>query len=365
MATGGALGDPVGSRSHQQPHQRAISSRIQTLHKPTNKGNEDGDAKRRKYAGDHDGDERGNMTGSSAPTPVVSVSPVTLPAPGRGNELRLRVSAPVTGAELPIIVFSHGNGSSMNAYGPLADFWAAHGFVVIQPTHLDSRTLGLAPDDPRRPLFWRYRVEDTKRSLDHLDLIEAAVPGLAGRLDRSRIAAAGHSWGGQTTGVLLGARVLGPADEPGEDLSDSRIKAGVLLAPPGRGGADLSPATAERFPFLNQSFAEMTTPALVVVGDQDNSPMTVRGADWRADPYTLSPGGKFLLTLFGAELSLGGIPGYEAAETTDENPERVAVLQRLTWAYLRSALDPTDFSWAAASTALAESAHPLGRVEGR
>ncbi|MFF2834275.1 alpha/beta hydrolase family protein, partial [Cellulosimicrobium cellulans] len=134
----------------------------------------------------------------SAPTPVISVKPVVLPAPGRGEDLQVRVSAPAIGSELPIIVFSHGYGWSLDGYGPLADFWAAHGFVVIQPTHLDSRTLNLPPDDPRTPRIWRFRVEDMKRILDQLDLIEASVSGLSGRLDRSRIAAAGHSGGGQT-----------------------------------------------------------------------------------------------------------------------------------------------------------------------
>lgn len=85
----------------------------------------------------------------TAPAPVVSVKPVALEAPGRGEDLRVRVSAPTTGSELPVVVFSHGFGSSLNGYGPLADFWAAHGFVVIQPTHLDSRTVGLPQDDPR------------------------------------------------------------------------------------------------------------------------------------------------------------------------------------------------------------------------
>src|SRR5579875_1083046 len=90
----------------------------------------------------------------SAPAPVLSVSPVVLPAPGRAVDLQVRVSAPVTGSELPIILLSHGHGpsnnlSSLNGYAPLASFWAAHGFVVIQPTHLDSATLGLRKsDDP-------------------------------------------------------------------------------------------------------------------------------------------------------------------------------------------------------------------------
>jgi hypothetical protein len=97
----------------------------------------------------------------------------------------------------------------------------------------------------------------------------------------------------------------------------------------------------------------MTTPALVVAGDNDVSPhLTVRGADWHADPYFLSPGGKCLLTLFGAEHGLGGVAGYDAAETTDENPERLAAVQRLTWAYLRSALYPEDPAWPVARAAL-------------
>ncbi|MFI6585967.1 alpha/beta hydrolase family protein [Embleya sp. NPDC050493] len=300
----------------------------------------------------------------TAPVPIVSVKPVVLDAPGRGEGLRVRISAPTTGNELPIIVFSHGFGSSLNGYGPLADFWAAHGFVVIQPTHLDSRTVGLPRDDPRTPRLWHSRVRDMKRILDRLDLLEAAVPGLGGRLDRSRIAAAGHSFGGQTAGNLLGLRVLDPVTENAENLSDSRIRAGVLLATAGRGGADLTPYATENLPWLKgPDFAHMTTPTLVVAGDKDDSPLSVRGPEWLADPYHLSPGRKSLLTLFGAEHSLGGIAGYDVRETTDENPERVALIQRVTWAYLRHALGIEDAGWTAAQKALSESVAPLGRIE--
>lgn len=301
----------------------------------------------------------------SAPTPVVSVKPVVLPSPDRGEDVQVRVSAPVTGRELPIILFSHGFGWSLEGYAPLVDFWAAHGFAVIQPTHLDSRTLGIPPDDPRYPEIWRFRIEDLKRILDQLDRIEASVPGLSGRLDRNRIAVAGHSWGGATASALLGARVFDADGGPGADFSDSRVKAGVLLATAGTGGADLTPFAAEHFPFINPNFAPMTTPALVIAGDRDQSPLTHRGPDWMTDPYHLSPGPKSLLTLFGAEHSLGGIPGYTVTETTDESPERVALIQRLSWAYLRSALYPEDPSWPAASAELAASADPLGRIESK
>ncbi|MFJ8009197.1 alpha/beta hydrolase family protein [Streptomyces fagopyri] len=298
-------------------------------------------------------------------TPVVSVKPVVLPAPGRGEDLRVRVSAPATGHDLPVIVFSHGYGWSMDGYAPLADFWAARGFVVLQPTHLDSRTLGLPADDPRTPRIWRFRVEDMKRVIDGLDLLEASVPGLEGRLDRGRVAVAGHSWGAQTASVLLGARVLDSAGVPGEDMSDPRVSAGVLLAAPGRGGDDLSPFAAEHFPFMNPSFDDMTAPVLVVAGDRDQSALTVRGPEWFTDPYVLSPAGKSLLTLFGAEHSLGGIPGYGVAETTDESPERVALVQQFTWAFLRSALHPGDTAWSAARSVLEEDPEPLGEVRSK
>lgn len=298
----------------------------------------------------------------AAPAAVISVSPVVLPAPGRGEDLQLRVSAPVRGRKLPIILFAHGNGQSLDGYAPLAKYWAARGFVVIQPTFLDSRSIGLAADDPRMARIWRFRVEDMKRILDHLDRVVAAVPGLSGRIDASRIAAAGHSYGGITTGMLLGARVIG-LDGGKEDLSDPRIKVGILLSTAGSGGADLSAFAAERFPFMNPSFTEMARPALVIAGDKDQSRLTVRGPDWFTDPYRLSPGPKCLALLHGGEHMLGGISGTLVTETSDENPARVAVVQRLSWAYLRSAFYPGDPAWVEAQAALAAASPPMGRVD--
>ncbi|MFD0141044.1 MULTISPECIES: alpha/beta hydrolase family protein [unclassified Streptomyces] len=302
---------------------------------------------------------------ADATTAVVSVKPVVLPAPGgRGEDLQVRVSAPTAGRDLPVVVFSHGFGWSMDGYAPLADYWAAHGFVVVQPTHLDSRTLGVPAEDPRTPRIWRYRIEDITRVLDGLDILEASVPGLAGRVDPGRIAVAGHSWGAQTVSTLLGARVLGPDGTPGEDMSDPRIKAGVLLALTGLGD-DLTPFAAEHFPFMRPSFDTMTTPALIVAGDHDQSHLSTRGPDWFTDPYTHSPAGKSLLTLFGAEHSLGGIPGHEVAETTDENPARVALIQHLTTAFLRSSLMGEEVGWKAAVTALKGDPAPLGELRSK
>ncbi|MDX3504946.1 chlorophyllase [Streptomyces sp. ATCC51928] len=308
--------------------------------------------------------------------PVLSVAPVTLPAPDRAVDLQIRVSVPLTAltgeGRLPVILLSHGQGfsnnlSSLNGYAPLVSFWAAHGFAVIQPTHLSSTTLKLPADTPGAPMHWRSRAEDISRLIDRLDEIEAAVPGLTGRLDRDRIAVAGHSMGGHTAGLLLGARLTDPDDGTEVDLADSRIGAGVLLAGPGRGGDALVPAMAEMLPFLTTAdFSRMATPTLVVNGEKDGSThLTVRGPAWHTDPYTLSPGPKTLLTLFDAEHGLGGISGYDVAETTDESPARVAALARLSWAYLRSRLYADDTAWQAAREALASGPDAFGRVESK
>ena len=100
----------------------------------------------------------------------------------------------------------------------------------------------------------------------------------------------------------------------------------------------------------------------MVAGDRDTSPLTTRGPDWFTDVYALSPGADSLLTLTGAQHSLGGVAGDAVTETTDEQPDRVALLQQLTCAYLRSALRPGDPSWATASAPLLDGTHPLGRV---
>lgn len=163
------------------------------------------------------------------PTPVISYSPVVLPAPGRPVDLQLRVVYPPPSSDststsnsssplLPIILLAHGSGSSkwlssLDGSTPLAEFYAWHRFAVLQPTLPDSRFLNLTPppaDDPDY-FWWHTRALDFGRVLDGLDAIEDAVPGLrAGQLDRARVAVVGHSYGGTTASMLLGAANADP-----------------------------------------------------------------------------------------------------------------------------------------------------------
>jgi predicted dienelactone hydrolase len=303
-------------------------------------------------------------------TPTIAITPITLPSPSRAVPLQVRLTIPTTGSSLPIILLSHGHGqsnnlSSLNGYGPLADFWAAHGFAVIQPTHLSSKSLSLPKETPGAPLFWRERVDDMKTILDHLDEVEKAAPFVNGRLDRERIAVAGHSLGGNTASLLLGMRATDTRNDETVDFSEERIKAGILIAVPGDGGDSLSENGKKLLSFARQvSFKEMTTPALVIVGDEDDSAhLTVKGWKWHTDPYWLSNGPKSLLTLFGGDHCLG-VSGYDSNETKDESPERVAVIQRLTVAYLRDVLYDGDSVWRSATDAL-HAVGSIGRIDSK
>ncbi|MEX1058195.1 MAG: chlorophyllase, partial [Natronospirillum sp.] len=186
---------------------------------------------------------------------------------------------------------------------------------------------------------------------------------------KESIAVVGHSMGGQTAAMLLGAHLTDTKRQDDVDVSvfEPRIKAGVLLAAPGNGGDSLSEFAREHFTELNPDYTHLITPTLSVVGSADINPfITVRGADWYTDAFHDAPGIQQMLTLQGAQHSLGGISGYDAKETgDDEKPDTLAAVQRLTWAYLNSALNPVSTVWQKAQTALKDHASVLGQIDSK
>ncbi len=303
-------------------------------------------------------------------TPIVAFSPVVLPVPGRHVDLEMKVTAPANGKNLPVILISHGHGasnflSSYKGYGPLADFFAAEGFVVIQPTHQNSKALALDSFLPEAPLFWSSRPTDMKYILDHLEQIVATVPGLSGRVDQTNVAAIGHSLGGHTVAMLAGMDVTDPATGQIVNHAEPRLKARVLIGVTG-GSEGLTGAARVHYPVLaGSNFQTMTLPTLVVNGDKDKNPMFSDVDNWRADAYHQSPGPKDLLTVFDAEHIFGGISGYDARETSDEDPGRVAFVCETILAYIRSTLNPADPSWEHTKKALNGVPGAKGRIDSK
>lgn len=293
-------------------------------------------------------------------TPTVAYTPIRLDLPDR-PALELRLTAPVMGRDLPIVLFSHGYGPSRyipskDGYAPLVQFWAERGLAVIQPTHASSRVGGLGPDRPGAPYYWRERVAEMRAILDRLGEVERQAPAVAGRLRHDRIAIAGHSLGGHTAALLLGATLKG------ENFSDPRFGAGVLLAAPGRGGADLTPDSAARFPFFDVDYTAIRSPILVVCGAEDDPHFTPRGPEWHADAFADAPGADALLTIPGVGHGLGGIAGLDAKETEAEIPDALEATRRLTLAWLSQRFGIDAEAWDKGRAALKGAASGLARL---
>ncbi len=142
---------------------------------------------------------------------------------------------------VPLVVFSHGIGGSREGYTYLGKYWASQGVASLHLQHAGSdRSLWTG-----NPLTLMSRLQDAARESEAMDRVRdlrfaldrLLADRLGARIDSTRIAAAGHSYGANTTLLAAGARV----QRGGEalDLSDPRIRAAVVIsAPPFYGETD-------------------------------------------------------------------------------------------------------------------------------
>lgn len=303
--------------------------------------------------------------------PVMTYSPLVMPVPDRTVDMHLKVSAPVNGTNLPIVILSHGHGastylSSLRGLAPLTEFFSSKGFVVIQPTQPDSKLLGLDTTGPEGRLFLKSRAKDIHFILDNLDRILATVPGLENRADKSQLSAIGHSLGALTVGMLAGAQVTDPATGETISLAEPRLKALVMIGAPGGPEGLNGDFALTNYPILKGiNYKSMSLPALVINGDKDINLNFSTVENWRADPYYQSPVSSSLLTVFGAEHIYGGISGWDVAETSDESPERVAFVCESILAYIRSAMDSSDNSWEQLQKDFENDPHAKARIDNK
>lgn len=180
--------------------------------------------------------------------------------------------------ERAVVVFSHGFNGSPAAYERILSAWAADGFTVVAPLHVDSL---------RHPDHDRYdgRAAFSTRIVDLAvarGFVRAAHSG-------KPIVAAGHSFGSLMSLISGGAvTAAGP-------LGDSDVKAVIAFSSAGDVPGLVTP----------ESWSGLRTPTLMITGDAD----LVEGyvADWRDHrrPFDRSPAGdKMLLAFAGADHSL-------------------------------------------------------------
>ena len=224
----------------------------------------------------------------------------------KAGSLLADIVFPVSGGPYPVVVFSHGSGGTPNLYRELTSHWAAAGFVVIAPTHADSRRVlrgqGLERQDLARALLssandpsaWDRRVSDISAIIDAVPRLATFDARLAGRADPERVGVGGHSFGAFTSMLVACARPRLPSGEA-VSLRDPRPDAFLLLSAQGVGQQGLEA----------ESWSSCDRPMMVVTGTEDRGrSLGERPAQtWREklEPFRLSPaGGKVAWVLQGA-----------------------------------------------------------------
>ena len=237
----------------------------------------------------------------SAPAPAFSSTTISLHDSARNKDLPLRVSYPTAPGKVPVIIFSHGAGGDDNGYLGLTQYWAANGYIVLQPTDEDSVKQRRAAGDKTASVFnilsdaknperWTARIADVELVLSSFGDIEQQVPEIKGRMDPEHIGVGGHSLGSFTAGVIGGVRFNLPGKAGLQSFKDPRAKAVLLLSPQGPDQNGLT----------DDSWNDIKVPMMVITGSRDNG-FGGQSAEWRTTAFKLAPSGdKYLLFIHDA-----------------------------------------------------------------
>ena len=239
------------------------------------------------------------------------------------------------GAPVPLMVFSHGIGSTRERYRWIGQHLAEQGHACLHTQHVGSdrqvwtgnplNVLGRLRDAAQEAEALA-RVADVRFALDSLLAGE-----LAPRLDERRIALAGHSYGANTTLLAVGARVQ--REGRSIPLRDERLRAAVVLsAPPFYGEGDPRPI-----------LGGIEVPSLHVTATEDiiRIPGYYSGSEDRIEVYRAIGGARKWLAMFeGGSHSIftdrGGTGGVAL------NPQVKEATRALVVAFLRAVFDGDD-----------------------
>jgi predicted dienelactone hydrolase len=185
----------------------------------------------------------------------------------------------------PILIFSHGLGSSRDVYGYLGRHWAANGFVSVHLQHAgsDAPVWEKFPVEQRTEVLHRAalvpensinRPKDVSFAIDELTRLNSQESVFKNRLDLNRIGVAGHSFGAFTALASVGQLYISP---DGEEFSfgDSRIKAAIAMSAP-------TPRDKTR---LGKIYSAIQVPCFHMTGTEDDSPFGESRASDRRIPF--------------------------------------------------------------------------------
>ena len=185
-----------------------------------------------------------------------------------------------SGQPVPLVVFSHGIGGSRDGYTYIGKYLAANGIAALHLQHAGSdRNIWFG-----NPLAMVSRLQTAAKESEAIDRAKdvsfaldqvLADAVLSPRIDASRIAAAGHSYGANTTLLVAGARVQ--REGRTLDYTDARIKAAVIISAP--------PFYGEGNPQSILGGVSIPTLHITATGDEIKIPGYYSGAQDRVTVY--------------------------------------------------------------------------------
>jgi predicted dienelactone hydrolase len=272
-----------------------------------------------------------------------------------GRSIPIKVHYPATKGPWPLAVWSHGGAGNWDGFLNQARHLASHGYISVCVEHVFSNTTRVRKLTRASRAFGikakvknallrivadsksvLERPRDVSFAIDRAIEWSAGGGPLAGRIDTSKIAVIGHSYGAYTALAVCGAQpildYLDPPVAPGKglagDLSDSRVTVGIAMSPQGPGTSRFSEA----------SYATIDRPLLCLSGSEDNQ----LGHDGRTQPaevrlraFELMPnGGKIMVWLANADhLAFADNPKVDRLPPSPSRPDTQRITKALTLAF--------------------------------
>ena len=194
-----------------------------------------------------------------------------------------------TNSPYPLVVFSHGYTGCGTQSVYFTQYLASRGYIVAAPDHEDASLCSIkdgrkkAPDidESKDPLEnFPNRPQDLIAVINEMLRLNDAPDSMFYRtVNENAIGISGHSLGGWDSQILAGA---------GDKYKDSRVKAGLFLAP-------------NTNQINSEDFKKMDVPKIYILGENDLNNMLFGGQEApRRIAYDNAKSPKFLLVVKGA-----------------------------------------------------------------